>query len=84
MLKPITLKDAVAILTKDVIKSATQNSFIYERPHFYLKDGDGRIHQVSEFDLMRDRIVCEDEYFDYFKYVIKSEGVRDKLFVEAE
>lgn len=84
MLKPITFKEAAILLINDVSKNAEQESFLIKCASMYLKDGDGGLHQVGEFDLMRDRVVCEDGYFDYFKYIINSEGNDDRLFIKEE
>lgn len=46
-----------------------------------LKDGDGNFHKITEVDLLRDRICCDDEFFDYYEYIMENElGENHKLF----
>ena len=83
-LRQITFKEAAELLIYRIGKNAEQENFLIECANLYLKDGDGGLHQISEFDLIRDRIVCEDDYFDYFKYIINNEGNNDRLFIKEE
>jgi hypothetical protein len=47
----------------------------------YLRDTDGKYHKISEVDLMRDRICCEDRYWDSFEGILEE---KDRLFIETK
>lgn len=75
-MRPITLKEALLIYVDAVLKNTWA-------PQLYLKDGDAHYHNIDEIDLVRDRIVCDDTYWDYYKYILKAESEeKHKLFIE--
>lgn len=75
-MKPITLKEALLIYVDAVLTDEPA-------PQLYLKDGDNHYHNVDEIDLVRDRIVCDDTYWDYYEYILQSESEENhKLFIE--
>ena len=76
-MKPITLKEALMIYVEAVLADGPA-------PQLYLKDGDKHYHNVYEIDLMRDRICCEDGYWDYYEFIMQTEGREDhELFIEV-
>ena len=75
-MKPITLKKAL-MLYIDVV---CENNIA---PLLYLKDGDNHYHNVSYIDIADDKIYCDDDYWDYYDYIMEVEGgANHKLFVE--
>lgn len=75
-MKRIKLENFFNILINDVFIK-TDNL-----PIFYLQDGDCNYHKISEVDLYRDRICCEDGYFDYYEYLFQSEYEEDgRIFI---
>ena len=73
-MKPITLKEALLIYVDAVLTNGPA-------PQLYLKDGDKHYHNVDEIDLMRDRICCDDEYWEF---ILQAEGgEKHKLFIEV-
>lgn len=76
-MKPITLKEALLIYVNAVLVDGPA-------PQLYLKDGDNHYHNVDEIDLMREKICCDDEYWDYYKFILQTEGgANHKLFIEV-
>lgn len=74
-MKPITLKE-VLILCADAL---LENK---ETPQLYLKDGDNQYHGIYDIDLLDDRIRCNDDYWDYYKYILEKENLGDyQLFI---
>lgn len=75
-MKPITLKEALLIYVDAVLK----NSWA---PQLYLKDEVDNYHGVDAIDLARDRLCCDDGYWDYYEYIVEAEGSENhKLFIE--
>ena len=75
-MKPITLKKALTLYVDSILENNTV-------PQLYLKDGDNHYHNVDEIDLTDDRIRCDDTYWDYYEYIMDTEGGTDhKLFIE--
>lgn len=76
-MKPITLRKALILCCDTLLEMRELNV------NLFLKDGDGNYHKVSEIDLMRDRVCCEDEYFDDYEFILAVEGgEHHKLFIE--
>ena len=76
-MKPITLKEALSIYVKAVLIDGWA-------PQLYLKDGDDHYHSVSEIDLVRNRMVCDDTYWDYYNSILQAEDDKDyRLFIEV-
>lgn len=76
-MKPITLKEALLIYVEAVLVDGPA-------PQLYLKDGDNHYHNVGEIDLIRDRMCCDDGYWDYYEFIVKTEGGENhKLFIEV-
>lgn len=76
-MKPITLKEALLIYVDAVLVDGPA-------PHLYLKDMDNRYHNVNEIDLIRDRMCCDDGYWDYYEYIVDTENTKiHKLFIEV-
>lgn len=76
-MKPITLEEALSIYVHAVIIDSWA-------PQLYLKDGDNHYHNVDEIDLFRDRLCCDDGYWDYYNYILQAEDEKDyKLFIEV-
>jgi hypothetical protein len=75
-MKPITLKEALLIYVDAVLVDGPA-------PLLYLKDGDNHYHNVDEIDLIRDRMCCDDGYWDYYEFVLEAEGREDHtLFIK--
>lgn len=75
-MKPITLEEALLIYTHAVVVDSWA-------PQLYLKDGDNHYHSVDEIDLYRDRIRCDDGYWDYYNDIMVAEDLNEYvLFVE--
>ena len=75
-MKPITLKEALVLCAEALLKNK-------EPPQLYLKDGYSHYHNVNEIDVLDDRIRCDDTYWDYYDYIMKTEGgTEHKLFVK--
>lgn len=76
-MKPITLKEALLTYVKAVLADGPA-------PNLYLKDGDKHYHNVDEIDLMRDRICCDDGYWNYYEFILQVEGGEEhELFIEV-
>ena len=77
-MKPITLEEALSIYVKAVLIDSWA-------PQLYLKDGDNHYHNVEEIDLTRDRMVCDDTYWDYYNAILQAEDKKDyRLFIEVK
>jgi hypothetical protein len=44
----------------------------------YLKDDEGEYHKIEDVDLLRDRIICNDGYWECYSWIVE----KDSLFVE--
>lgn len=76
-MKPITLKEALLIYIDAVLANGPA-------PQLYLKDGDKHYHSVDEIDLMREKMCCDDGYWDYYEFILQAEGgEKHKLFIEV-
>lgn len=77
-MKPITLEEALSIYVKAVLIDGPA-------PQLYLKSSmDNHFHNVDEIDLMRDRMCCDDGYWDYYEYIVDAENTTiHKLFIEV-
>lgn len=77
-LKPITLEEALSIYVHAVIIDSWA-------PRLYLKDEIGDYHSVDVIDLARDRLRCDDGYWDYYNCILQAEDEKDyKLFIEVK
>ena len=75
-MKPITLKEALLIYADAVLANGPA-------PSLYLKDGDKHYHNVDEIDLFRDRMCCDDGYWEYYEFILNTESSDEhELFIE--
>jgi hypothetical protein len=76
-MKPITLEEALSKYVHAVLIDSWA-------PQLYLKDETGDYHPVDVIDLARDRLRCDDGYWEYYNYILQAEDEKDyKLFVEV-
>lgn len=77
-MKPITLEEALSIYVNAVLKNLWA-------PQLYLKDEVDNYHDVDVIDLARDRLRCDDGYWEYYEYILEREesGEGQILFVKV-
>ncbi len=74
-MKPITLKKALSLCVDALLEDNVA-------PQLYFRDGHN-YHSVDQFDIMRDRVCCDDGHWEYYEFILQYEGGSDHLlFIE--
>jgi hypothetical protein len=71
-MRPYYLPSYLQELAEDAVNDRKRSLF------GYLKDNEGEYHKIEDVDLLRDRIVCNDGYWECYGWIIE----KDSLYVE--
>ena len=75
-MKSITLREALLIYIDYVLENSTN-------PNLYLKDLAGQYHLIDTIDLNKSGMICDDGYYDTYKYILEVEKLgKHKLFIK--
>jgi hypothetical protein len=73
------LKEYLNFMVQNMMKRYLDQEFL----DAYIKDNDGAYHRISEVDLLRDRIMCDDRFWYCYDWIVEDENEgKERLFIE--